>query len=187
MADGANKRHIFYSGGAASAFSAISSLEAQGIKELIREISSSVKVNIITEEESLVALLKSGASVDDLLTMKSIQNFLKILGETSKVHKLVAGDSSEKKIERYSEITLSYYKLISEMGKSEAEDFCEFITLFPINHNLSANYVSHIPPFLTPYISSSFATLTANKSSGTTMIFRPSLLSMSLTIHLVSE
>ncbi|MFG1446396.1 MAG: PD-(D/E)XK nuclease family protein [Thermoplasmatales archaeon] len=151
MADGGNKRHIFYSGRAASAFSAVSGLEAQGIKELIREISSSVKVNIITEEESLVALLKSGASVDDLLTMKSIQNFLKILGETSKVHKLVAGDSSEKKIERYSEITLSYYKLISEMGKSEAEDFCEFITLFPINHNLSANYVSHIPPFLAPY------------------------------------
>ena len=136
MADGASKRHIFYSSGAASAFSAITGLEAQGVKELIKEISSSVKVNVITEEESLVALLKSGASVDDLLTMKSIQNFLKILGETSKVHKLVAGDSSEKKIERYSEITLSYYKLISEMGKSEAEDFCEFITLFPLNHNL---------------------------------------------------
>ncbi|MGC8618541.1 MAG: PD-(D/E)XK nuclease family protein [Thermoplasmata archaeon] len=151
MAEGTNKRHIFYSSGAARTFSAISGLESQGVIDLIKEVSSSVKVSIISEEESTVALLKSGASVDDLIQMKSIQNLLRVLGETSKVHKLVAGDSSEKKIERYSEITLNYYKLISEMGKSEAEDFCEFIGLFPINHNLSANYVSHIPSFLIPY------------------------------------
>ncbi len=151
MAVGEGGRHIFYSSGAARAYSVIRGVEAQGVTDLIKEMSSSVNVNIISEEESIVALLKSGASVDDLVSMKTLQHFLRTVGETSKVHKLVAEDSSEKKIEKYSEITVSYYKLISEIGKSEAEDFSEFMNLFPLKYNLSANYTSHIPPFLKPY------------------------------------
>jgi hypothetical protein len=151
VAVGERGRHVFFSSGAARAFSVISEVEAQGVIDLIKEMSSSVNVRILSEEESLVALLRSGASVDDLGTMKAIQNFLRIIGETSRVHKLVAEDSSEKKIEKYSEITLNYYRLISELGKSEPEDFSEFMNLFPLKHNLSSNYVSHLPPFLKPY------------------------------------
>ncbi len=144
-------RHIFYSNGAARAFSVLNGVQTQSVMDLVKEMSSSVNVNIITEEESFIALLKSGASVEDLNSMKILQNFLKVVGETSKVHKLVAGDSSEKKIEKYSEITLNFYKMISEMGKSEAEDFGEFVGLFPLKHDLSANYVSHLPSFLAPF------------------------------------
>ncbi len=151
MAVGEGRRHIFYSSGAARVYSINFGVEAQGIIDLIKEMSSSVNVNIVSDEEINIALLKSGASVDDLVSIRNLQNFLKIVGETSKVHKLVAGDSSEKKIERYSEITVNYYKLISEMGKSEAEDFSEFVDLFPLKYNLSANYVNHIPPFMRPY------------------------------------
>lgn len=144
-------RHIFYSDGAARAFSALKGVETQSVMDLVKEMSSSVNVNIITEEESLIAFLRSGAPVEDLNSMKVLQTFLKVVGETSKVHKLVAGDSSEKKIEKYSEITLNFYKMISEMGKSEAEDFGEFVGLFPLKHDLSANYVSHLPSFLAPF------------------------------------
>ena len=151
MAEAVRKRHIFYSSGAARAFSVIEGEDAQGIVDLIKEMSSSVNVNIMPEEESLVILLKSGASVDDLSTMKTLQNFLKIMGETSKVHKLVAEDISEKKIEKYSEITLNYYKLISELGKSELEDFTEFMNLFPLKYDLSEDYISHLPSLLKPY------------------------------------
>ena len=151
MDDGVRRNHIFYSGGAARAFSIANGVETQGVKDLIKEMSSSVNVTVLSEEESLIALLKSGASVDDLESMKTIQNFLRIVGETSKVHRLVAEDSSEKKIEKYSEITLNYYKLISELGKSELEDFTEFMNLFPLKHNLQQDYVSHLPSFLKPY------------------------------------
>ena len=151
MADGKNKRHVFYSSGAARAFSVINGVEAQGVLDLIKEMSLSVSVNILAEEESLISLLKAGASIDDLVQMKVLQTFLKITGETSKVHKLVAEDISEKKIEKFSEITLRYYKLISEIGKSEAEDFSEFMNLFPLKYDLSSDYVSHLPDYLKPY------------------------------------
>lgn len=151
MAVSERGRHIFLSGGAARAFSIMSGEESQGVVDLIKEMSSSVGVSILTEEDRLIALLKSGAPVEDLDSMKTVQNFLRMAGETSRVHKLVAGDSSEKKIERYSEITLNYYKLISESGKSEVEDFSEFMNLFPLKYNLSGDYVSHIPSFLKPY------------------------------------
>ena len=85
MADGKNKRHVFYSSGAARAFSVINVVEAQGVLDLIKEMSLSVSVNILTEEESLISLLKAGASIDDLVQMKILQTFLKITGETSKV------------------------------------------------------------------------------------------------------
>lgn len=145
------ERHIFYSRGAARAYSALNGTEAQGVIDLIKEISLSVNVNIVSDEENTVALLRSSASVDEVPTIKTLQQFLRIIGETSKIHKLMAGDSSEKKIERYSNIAVSYYKLISEMGRNEAEDFSEFINLFSLKHNLSDNYVSHIPPFMKPY------------------------------------
>ena len=151
MADGKNKRHIFYSSGTARAFSVINGVEAQGVLDLIKEMSLSVGVNILTEEESLISLLKAGASIDDLVQMKILQTFLKITGETSKVHKLVAEDISEKKVEKFSEITLHYYKLISEIGKSEAEDFSEFMNLFPLKYDLSSDYASHLPDYLKPY------------------------------------
>jgi hypothetical protein len=145
------EKHIFYSSGAARTFSAMNNMQSQGIVDLIKEMSQSVNVRILSERESLISLLKSGISIDDLLSLRTLQNFLKIIGETSRMHKITAGDSSERKIEEYSGITVNYYKYISELGKSEVEDFSEFINLFPLKYDLSSSYISHIPAFLKPY------------------------------------
>jgi hypothetical protein len=145
------EKHIFYSSGAARTFSAMNNVQSQGIVDLIKEMSSSVNVKILSERESLISLLKSGIPVDDLLSLRTLQSFLKTIGETSRVHKIIAEDSSERRIEEYSEITVNYYKYISELGKSEVEDFSEFINLFPLKYNLSSDYVSHLPAFLKPY------------------------------------
>ncbi len=145
------KRHVFYSSVAARAFSLFSNDEAQAVLDLIKEMSSAVNVSIVTEEESIISLLKSGAPIEDIVTIKALQEFLRITGGTSKVHRVTAEDSSEKKIEKYSEINVNYYKLISNLGKSEAEDFGEFINLFPLKHDLSSDYISHIPRFLKAY------------------------------------
>lgn len=151
MASDSEERHIFYSSGAARAYSLLNDVKAQGVVDLVKEMSSSVNVKILSEKESLVAFLKSGTEIDDLTALKNVENFLRVIGETSKMHKIVAQDSSEKRIERYSEITLNFYKNISELGKSEAEDFSEFIHLFPLERSLSKGFVSHLPSFLKPY------------------------------------
>lgn len=151
MTSGEDIIHVFNSSGAARLFSSMTGEKAQGIVDLLREMSSSVNVKNVSDEESLIALLKAGAPVEDLLTIKTILTFLKSVGETTKIHKLISDDISEKKVEKYSEITVNYYKEISKTGKSEVEDFSEFMNLFPLKYDLQGNYVSHLTPSLKPF------------------------------------
>lgn len=151
MNDPEGRIHILYSTGGARLYSYFNGSFAQGISDLIREIASSVGVTIVSDEERLATLLKSGVEVDDLLSVERIINFLRMTSETGKMHRINADSIAEKKIERFSEIIVSYYKHISEQNKSEIEDFIQFKNLFPLKYNLDSNYISHIPSELKPY------------------------------------
>ncbi len=148
MIAGEEPIHIFHSSQAARIYSSLTGGMAQGVIDLLKEMSSSVGVRIISDEESLLALLRAGAPIEDLLTLKTIQSFLKAVGETSKIHRVTAEDISERKVEKFSEITVNYYKEILKTGKNEVEDFSEFMNLFPLSYDLSSRFISHLDPSL---------------------------------------
>ncbi|MGC8645334.1 MAG: PD-(D/E)XK nuclease family protein [Thermoplasmata archaeon] len=151
MAPEGEGKHVFYSSGGARVFSLIYDLRSQGIEDLIKEVSSSVGIKILSEEERVVSLIRAGSPVEELNTVRSLLKFLKLAGKISFMHKVIASDTSEKVIEKYSEVLVNYYKIISSIGKSEIEDFSEFLDLFPVKREIFASCISHLPDFFIPY------------------------------------
>ncbi|MEM0346269.1 MAG: hypothetical protein QW340_01200, partial [Thermoplasmatales archaeon] len=120
-------KHIFLSSGAARVYTSIYGEKAQGIDDFIKELSNSLMIKILSNDERIISLIQAGSPVEEVDTITRIVRFLTLTGKTSFLHRVVASDTSEKIVERYSEVIVKYYKIISEIGKSQVEDFSEFI------------------------------------------------------------
>ncbi|MEM3941229.1 MAG: PD-(D/E)XK nuclease family protein [Thermoplasmatales archaeon] len=145
-------KHIFLSSGAARVYTSIYGEKAQGIDDFIKELSNSLMIKILSNDERIISLIQAGSPVEEVDTITRIVRFLTLTGKTSFLHRVVASDTSEKIVERYSEVIVKYYKIISEIGKSQVEDFSEFIDLFPIKEEKLKGCVSHIPEIFTPFV-----------------------------------
>ncbi|MEM0141145.1 MAG: PD-(D/E)XK nuclease family protein [Thermoplasmatales archaeon] len=144
-------RHIFVSSGGARAYNSIYGERAQGIEDFIKEISSSLKIKILSNEERVISLIQAGSPVEEVDTIMRIVRFLTLIGKTTFLHKVVASDTSERIVEKYSEVIVRYYKIISSIGKSQVEDFSEFMDLFPIKEEQFSTSISHIPESYAPF------------------------------------
>ncbi|MEL9915130.1 MAG: hypothetical protein QXY77_04420, partial [Thermoplasmatales archaeon] len=118
-------KHIFLSSGAARVYTSIYGEKAQGIDDFIKELSNSLMIKILSNDERIISLIQAGSPVEEVDTITRIVRFLTLTGKTSFLHRVVASDTSEKIVERYSEVIVKYYKIISEIGKSQVEDFSE--------------------------------------------------------------
>jgi len=151
VVSGSEKKHIFYSTGGAKIFSLISGERSQGIVDLLKEISLSLGIKLISEEEQAIYLIRAGSPVEELENIRKLLKFLSLSGKGSSFHRVTASDTAEKLVEKYSEVLVNFYKLISSIGKNQIEDFSEFIDLFPVKRDAFLSYVSHIPTFFTPF------------------------------------
>ncbi len=140
------KIHVFISREAALIYSSRNRIKAQGIYDLLEEIASSFRINLVSEFDTVRLFLEAGADFEDIDTIIKIKNFLKNIERERDIHKINADKFYQKRIEKISSAIVSYYSKITEIRKSEIDDIPDFINLFGIKFNKN-NYIVHIPSY----------------------------------------
>ncbi len=144
--ENSEKIHIFLSREAASIYSRINGVKAQGLQDVMVEIASNFRISLLSGYEIIKILLEAGAQIEDVNTIIKTKNFLKVLDRENEIHKIPSDKHYQKRIENISSVIVSYYSKITDLKKSEIDDIPDFINLFGIKFQ-KENYIVHIPEF----------------------------------------